>query len=449
MLLDFAQLQLADKGNLYHTLYENIKSAVECGAIKKGEKLPSVREAAASLGVSRTTVENAYTRLCIEGIAESIPQKGYFLTGNKGISAKKTVKNGVSEKILYDFSSRRTDPDASDTEVWKRLVRKVLWDSGELNSYGEAQGETGLREALSAYSYKARGVRTSPDNIVIGAGVGPLLNILCGLLGRNVKIGMENSFGTAQSILSDYGIKNVLLQSDKSGAIINSIEESDIDVLFLLPSALSKISVNALANRRNEYSRWVKEHSNRLIIEDDYNGELRYTARAVPAFQGKEPENCVYIGSFSKLLLPSVRIAYMVLPDALAEKFKKREGSFNQTCGKIEQLALTEYIVNGALEKHLKRLRRLYYAKSQILINEIKVNIPEADEIKLYESSLILTFKIQSNITGEEIYKKALMRGLRLMPSVESKEIRLCFAGIPQTEIPDAVKLLREVIRKG
>lgn len=447
MLFDFAELNNVSKGNLYLSLYNKIKQAAECGAVIKGEKLPSVREAAKLLGVSRTTVENAYTRLCIEGIAESVPQRGYFITGNKSFEQKKIKKDYINDKIIYDFSSRRIDIESSDTEIWKKMVRQVLWDSGELTSYGDIQGELGLREALAAYSYKARGVRTTPDNIVIGAGVGPLLNILCGLLGRDIKVGIENGgFGTAESIFSDYGIESVKLKFDKNGATIDGIKNNDIDVLFLLPSALSKISVNAISQRRNEYAEWVQEKDKRIIIEDDYNGELRYTARTVPAFQGKTPQKCVYIGSFSKLLLPSVRIAYMVLPDNLAEAFKKRDHGFNQTCGKIEQLALKEYILSGALEKHLKRLRRLYYNKSQILISEIKAKIPNIKNPILFESSLVFQFEISEKIPGDEIYIKALKNGIKLIKTDADSTVKISFAGIGEKEIPIAVELLKKVL---
>lgn len=449
MLFDFAELNNVQHGNLYIALYEKIKQAAECGAVKKGEKLPSVREAAKLLGISRTTVENAYTRLCIEGIAESVPQRGYFITGNKSFKHKEIKRENIENNILFDFSSRRVDPKASDTEMWKKMVRGVLWDSGELTSYGDIQGEFGLREALAAYSYKARGVRTTPENIIIGAGVGPLLNILCGLLGRDIKVGIENGgFSTAESIFSDYGINSVKLLSDKNGALTEDIIHNDIDVLFLLPSALSKISVNAISQRRNEYVKWVQESKERIIIEDDYNGELRYTARTVPAFQSKATQKCVYIGSFSKLLLPSVRIAYMVLPDNLAEIFKKREGSFNQTCGKIEQLALKEYILSGALEKHLRRLRRLYYNKSQVLINEIKRQISGVKNLVLFESSLILQFEIGKKLNAEEIYNLALKNGIKLMLSDRDSTVKLSFAGIEEGEIPKAVEILKNILTK-
>ncbi len=449
MVFDFAMLEYKNKGELYHTLYLKIKEAAECGAIKKGEKLPSVREAAAQLGVSRTTVENAYTKLCIEGIAESRPQKGYFITGNNN-NFKKEVLNydKASYKIKYDFSSRGIDTAAADTELWKRIMRSVLWDSTLLTSYGEKQGEIKLREALADYSYKARGVKTIAQNIVIGAGMGPLLNILCGVMGREITVGIENGgFAEAQSIFNDYGIRTVVLESDANGATLNSIEENKIDVLFLLPSALSKISVSALNNRRNEYIKWVEAKANRFIIEDDYNGELRYTARTVTSFQGKLPNKTVYIGSFSKLLLPSVRIAYMVLPPVLKEKLTLREVGYNQTCGKIEQLALAEYILRGALEKQLRRLRRIYYNKSQILIRELNYVFPKC-EVKLYESSLLVELKTDLKNSSKEICESALGNGIKLIETQKNGVVRLCFSGISETEIYSAVKCLQFCIEQ-
>ena len=449
MLFDFADLGQKNRGELYHTLYTKIKEAAELGAIKKGEKLPSVREAAKQLGVSRTTVENAYTRLCIEGIAESRPQRGYFITGNNNNFKSGVLKSEPQTiKIEYDFSSRSIDTDAADTEAWKRTLRSVLWDSSLLTSYGESMGEIKLRKALSDYSYKARGVRADAENIVIGAGVGPLLNILCGLIGREVTIGIENGgFAEAEGIFSDYGINTVLLKSDSNGAIAESLNQNEIDVLFLLPSLLSKISVSAINNRRNEYIKWVREKKNRLIIEDDYNGELRYTARTVSAFQGKAPENTVYIGSFSKLLLPSVRIAYMVLPPHLSEALKNRKTGYNQTCGKIEQLALSEYILKGALEKQLRRLRRIYYNKSLLLCEELKKGIPDCD-IKLYESSLTLELSVDKSIKSEEICSAALKSGIKLIKTEKEGTVRLCFAGISEQKIPAAAKKLSSLLKE-
>lgn len=447
MLLDFADMSSTHKGQLYLEIYSQIKKAVAEGVLKKGERLPSVREASAQLGVSRTTVENAYTRLCIEGIAESLPQRGYFIIGIPKEHNKASSEPIVKNEIKYDFSSRLVDPDASDTELWKKLVRSVLWDSGELNSYGEPQGELGLRKALAEYSYKARGVYATADNIVVGAGIGPLLNILCRLLGRDITVGFENDgFKEAKSIFTDYGIECFNIESDQSGATEDSLKKSEPDILFLLPSALSKISPSALSNRRNFFCDWA-ENENKLIIEDDYNGELRYTARSITAFQRKSPQKTIYIGSFSKLLLPSVRIAYMVLPDFLAEKFKSLSAFYNQTCGKIEQLALEKYIVSGALEKHLKKLRRLYYTKSQLLLNELQQNLDFFKSAILFESSLTVSVELNRNFDAKEIIKKTEKNGIKIADFKEKNNLKLCFGGIKAEKIHDGIICLNKILK--
>ncbi len=447
MLLDFADMSSTHKGQLYLEIYSQIKKAVAEGVLKKGERLPSVREASAQLGVSRTTVENAYTRLCIEGIAESLPQRGYFIIGIPKEHNKASSEPIVKNEIKYDFSSRLVDPDASDTELWKKLVRSVLWDSGELNSYGEPQGELGLRKALAEYSYKARGVYATADNIVVGAGIGPLLNILCRLLGRDITVGFENDgFKEAKSIFTDYGIECFNIESDQSGATEDSLKKSEPDILFLLPSALSKISPSALSNRRNFFCDWA-ENENKLIIEDDYNGELRYTARSITAFQRKSPQKTIYIGSFSKLLLPSVRIAYMVLPDFLAEKFKSLSTFYNQTCGKIEQLALEKYIMSGALEKHLKKLRRLYYTKSQLLLNELQQNLDFFKSATLFESSLTVSVELNRNFDAKEIIKETEKNGIKIADFKGKNNLKLCFGGIKAEKIHDGIICLDKILK--
>lgn len=444
MLLNFS---LNETENLYKQLYRQIKIGIEDGVLKKGERLPSVREAASQLGISRTTVENAYTRLCIEGFCESIPQKGYFIIG----APKKdeiTLKPKQPENpIIFDFSSRFIDAKSADTALWKKLMRSVLWDESELNSYGEAQGEYSLRLALSEYAFKARGVIARPENIIVGAGMGPLLNILCGLLKKDITVGLENGgFQKVERIFEDYGIKTLLLESDSSGATQKSVLEEKPDVLFLLPSSLSKISVSSLSNRRNFYNDWVSG-DNRLIIEDDYNGELRYTARSIPAFQSKNPQNTVYIGSFSKLLLPSVRIAFMVLPDKLTSLFKELSGVYNQTCGKIEQLTLEKYISSGALEKHLRKLRRLYYSKSQILYRALKSHLEAFEGFTLFESSLTAEIKLNRPFNPQRLYEKALKSGIKLDGVSEYCVIRLCFGGIPEENIENGVIFLNKILK--
>lgn len=443
MLLDFIDLK-SGTGAVYLRLYNAIYTAVLNGVIKNGEKLPSIREASAQLSVSRTTVENAYLRLCIEGLAESLPQRGYFIRGVLPLRAAKpeTIKK---YEIRYDFSGKKIDPAAADTDLWKKTVREVLRDTEELTSYGDPQGEPGLRQVLADYSYKARGVKTAAENIIIGAGVGPLISILCGLMGNKRTVGIESDgFEQAAQVFKDHSIPCSALKSDTNGVILKELKERNVNTLFLIPSQLAKISITGLSARRNAVAEWAYINEDRLIIEDDYNGELRRNARRVCAFQSKCPEKTVYIGSFSKLLLPSVRIAYMALPPALAEKFRKTGGIYNQTCGKIEQLALQKYISSGSLEKHLRRLRKLNGIKSKCFEDAANGLFPNAD-ITIFEPSLTALLDLGLKTESVLLCAAAEKCGIKIIPSKKEGTVYLCLSGMAEKDIRPALEMLKSI----
>ena len=444
MLFDFIDLKNGS-GSAYQRLYAAVYTAVSSGAIKNGEKLPSIREAAAQLSVSRTTVENAYLKLCIEGLAESLPQRGYFI---RGISPAEPAKitQVKKQEARYDFSGKKIDPAAADTDLWKKTVREVLRDTEELTSYGDPQGEPGLRQVLADYCYKARGVKTSPENIIIGAGIGPLLSILCGLMGEKRAVGIEgDGFEQAAQVFKNHSVACTSLKSDANGVIISELSKSGVNTLFLIPSQLAKISITGLSSRRNSVAEWAAAEKQRLVIEDDYNGELRRSARAVTSFQSKCPEKTVYIGSFSKLLLPSVRIAYMALPNALAEKFRETGGLYNQTCGKIEQLALQKYISSGSLEKHLRRLRKLNGIKTKRFEDAANELFPAAD-ITLFEPSLTFLLDFELNIDSARLCAAAEKAEIKILPSKKSGAVYLCLAGIAENDIRPALEILKNII---
>jgi len=448
MLLDFVRLEESKDGAMYQALYRAIKEAAARGGVKPGERLPSLREAAKLLGVSRTTVENAYLKLCLEGVVESAPQRGYTLTAQAAATPPPAKTAPPEQVVRYDFSARKIEPRAADTDLWKKTVREVLRDTKELTSYGDPQGEERLRRALAAYTYKARGVQTSPENIVIGAGVGTLLNLLCGLMGRKKTVGFENGgFSQAERVFADYGIKTALIESDRSGAKPSALQKSGANVLFLLPSSLAKLRVTELAARRNRFAEWASSGDDRRIIEDDYNGELRYTARSVPAFQPKNPDRTVYIGSFSKLLLPSVRIAYMVLPESLTETFRQRRALYNQTCGKVEQLALAAYIEDGSLERHLRRLRKLYAAKSRAFLGTLETVFPQT-QVTLYESSVTAEIRLPEGVGSADVCAAALKAGVRALPGKREETVRLCFAGMGEEDFLPALTILKHATER-
>lgn len=454
MTYDYILLDMNSRVPLYQQLYLAVKSAIEAGHLAKDDKLPSIRKLSSDLNLSCTTVEAAYQQLCVEGYLSARPQRGYFvLTALRSGSEKQRppkvdLPTALSPKIRYNFGSDCVDSENIDIKIWRRHIRDVLNRQEVIASYGNPQGEPELREALSAYSYGVRGVAAAPEQIVVGAGTQPLLSVLCGLLnGWDSRVAMEEpGFLQAEQIFSDCKMKVLRLPVDESGIRMDALRSSGAKLVFVSPSNRVQTGASIPMSRRFELLEWARETGG-IIIEDDYNGELRYNARPIPAMQGMDGgQNVVYIGSFSKLLLPSVRIGYMALPPLLLERYRTRAKRYNQTASKVEQLALSRYVKEGQLERHLRRLRKLYAAKSAALTQALETAFGSTVELTLQETPLCLILTVRAAKTATELCELAAQNGVRIIP-VESNgapKVMLGFAGIPPEEIEPAVKCLKD-----
>lgn len=447
MIFDLVQLNTDSETPLYRQLYEAFRMAIENGQLLYGAKLPSIRKLSEDLKLSRTTVETAYQQLCVEGYIESVPQSGYYVQArirkHRTQDAEHRTASELSESechCRYNLSSDCIDASALDIKLWRGYIKAALKQEKDLISYGEGQGETILREALAMYANDARGLHTDSRNIVIGAGTQPLLYLLGGLLSPfNRKIAMESGgFARAEQVFEDCGYTVMPLDSDDSH-FIEKLYTSEVRIIFVNPSGNLRTGQPMRMNRRMELLEWARE-TNGMIIEDDYNGELRYTAHPIPALQASDQERVIYIGSFSKLLLPSVRIGYMALPHTLLEQYRTKLHAYNQTASKIEQTALAEYIRQGCLERRLRKLRKLYSEKSDLLISCLKERFGRKIQIVLHETSLCLTVTFPN--AQKDLYTAALASGVRISKGEMPNTVRLGFAGIALEDIPNAVELL-------
>ena len=446
---DYLQLDRSLPEPLYRQLYLSIRSAVESGHLKKGGRLPSVRKLAADLGLSCTTVESAYGQLCVEGYLKALPHRGYFAQDALRPSPERRVPPAASPApagpaVRYNFGSDFVDENCMDLAIWRRDIRNALNRRGALASYGEHQGERELREALSAYSFGARGVAAPPERIVIGAGTQPLLSLLCGLASPDHRsvVTEEPGFPQAERIFADCGFSVKRLPCDGSGIRMEALEKSRARLVYLSPSNRPDTGAPIPMSRRLELLNWAAS-SGGTVIEDDYNGELRYRARPVPAMQGlADGKGVVYLGSFSKLLLPSVRIGYMALTPELLERYLPRAASYNQTASKVEQLALAEYIRSGQMERHLRRLRKLYGEKSEALMHALREAFGEDTGLLLQETPLTVILTPEAGNSAAELCASALAAGVRVQQAPGGK-LRLGFAGIPLGDIPGAVQSLK------
>lgn len=393
---------------LYMQIYDYYKSLIESGDIKEGERLPSICRCAEERGVSKTTVEQAYMCLCDDGYVVPKRQSGYYVSKRGGntvfedsVSEEKSEKNAVK----YDFSSSGVDAESFDLSLWRRYMKSALRRNEELLFYGEPQGEYELRKEIAAYVRQSRNCVCSERNIVIGAGVQTLLHILCPLIGRGKTVYFENAaYMQGKAVFSDYGFK-----------ISDSREKSG--VLYVSPSHSSAWGGTMSVAERFELTDYAKK-SGKLIIEDDYASEFRYFNRPTPSLQGLDGgQNTVYLGTFSKLLLPSIRISFMILPKSLMKKYEERRRLYSQTVSKADQIALCSYIRDGHLAAGIRKSRKLYAQKTKLLAAELIKQFGDSAEIIKTDSPLYLRCNIYCPFSTSEFSQRAKAAGVAVIPA--------------------------------
>lgn len=406
----------------YLRVYQYYRELILGEKLQEGTKLPSIRKGATQLQVSRTTMENAYLLLAAEGYIISKPQSGYYVTDIAQKQKKQICRIGKKEQreqpeILYDFVSSNVDRDSFRFELWRRYMKSALRQDGRLLSYGEPQGEPDFREVLSEYVQEQRGVICTPDQIVIGAGVQSLLQILCPLIQEKKKIGFYNPrFIQGRTIFEDHGYE-----------IASGLEEEGIGVYYVSPSQMTAwggvMSVRERLKLIGEaYDKKI------LLIEDDYNSEFHYVQKAASSIQGLAGgSGVVYLGTFSKMLLPSIRMSFMVLPPELLPIYQERKERYNQTASKAEQIALTQFIRDGHLSAQIRKSRKIHLTKAEKLVKTIRRIMGESVRTEIGDTGFQIYVFVKTKDSPEEIGKRAREKGVALMviEAEKGKEVML------------------------
>ena len=331
--------------SLYAQLYEYLKNEISTDRIHAGERLPSLRKMAELAGVSVTTVKLAYEQLIVEGYLVNRPQSGFYATEGmkmrpKGSDASAKASDTGSEIVLTDAPSRMTDPASFDFAKWKKCMTEVLTETPDLLlTESDRQGEPALREEVARYLYQSRGVVCSQEQVVISAGTQQLVNHVARLLKlMNIELVCTESPGytPVRNIFRDWGLSINAIPVRESGIEIEKLPTNIRTAVYVCPQNQFPTGSVMPIGRRHQLLDWA-EANDSLIIEDDYNSELRYPGMPVPALQGlDEGKRVVYIGTFSPTLFPAVRISYMVLPKPMAQLFDTIKMKYDQTSSKTE-----------------------------------------------------------------------------------------------------------------
>lgn len=451
---------------LYIQLTEYIKQEIVKGNIPLNEKLPSKRKLAQYLKVSFNTVQSAYDQLCAEGFIESMPRKGFFvcldveeylLEDNSEVLAVPTPEND-SLQIKLDFSSGKVDMENFPHSLWKKLsIKSLLHSQNEWFYNGEPQGDIPLREEIVKNLYSTRGGSCAKDQIVIGAGTQHLMALICLLIGKDKKFAFENpGFHRTRITVEDLGARTVPIPLDHQGIIVSDLYKSDANAVYVTPSHQFPYGMIMPISRRLELLEWA-DKQNGYIIEDDYDGEFRYKGKPIPALQGLDKKHrVIYLGTFSKSLIPSLRISYAVLPSSLVKKYKQHFTIYKQTVSRLHQDTLTRFMQEGYWNSHLNKMRTLYRKKHQTLLQSIETYFGEKVKVIGENSGLHIVLEIDCDRSECSLVQDALTVGVKVYPvsiyyfSNEyegNPKLLLGYGGLSEQEIEQGIKLLKEAWR--
>ena len=418
---------------LYLQIYDDIKNQILSGQMAASEKLPSLRRLSKELDVSITTAELAYNQLLVEGYVTSRPQSGYYVAEVSSVGSRQEsdAASEISQKnksVIYDIrdytlegSPYLYDLSCFDFNKWKKCAAKVFNEYSHMLLFeSNPQGEAALRFEIAKYIRASRGVSASPDQIVIGAGTQQITSQLSRILS---KLGIHHvsleapGYLPVQRQFADAGFNISHIPVAHDGIEIQRLPVNIPSAVYVSPSNQFPTGSVMPVGRRYELLEWARSNQS-IIIEDDYDSELRYFGRPVPALQGLDEAGCVvYLGSFSSTLFPAVKISYMVLPPHLAEIFSKIKDQYTQTCSKAEQLTLAFFMEDGYYYTGIKKMRSLYAQKLQTAISAFTRYgaggfITPVDT----RSGINLTIRVRSAKSAEELSAAAKSLRLQVIP---------------------------------
>ena len=343
----------------YLQLYEKLRERITQGRWEYGERLPSRRETAREESLSAITVEHSYELLCQEGYIESRPRSGYYVIYRPldGFAQVSSSTPRPAAPVRYASEQENSFPFS----VLARTMRRVMTEYGEtlLNKSPNTGCDT-LRQAISRYLARNRGMTAAQEQIVIGSGAEYLYGLVVEMLGRGRIYAIESpSYEKIEQVYRAKGVVCDLLPLEQDGIQSAALSATRASVLHITPYRSFPSGVTASASKRREYIHWAAD-SDHFIVEDDFESEfslLRKPEETV--FSQSKKENVIYLNTFSRTVSPSIRVGYMVLPPRLIPLFTAAVGFYSCTVPAFEQYVLAQLMDNGDFERHVNRIRRM------------------------------------------------------------------------------------------
>jgi GntR family transcriptional regulator/MocR family aminotransferase len=424
---------------MHGQIYRSLREGILAGGLAAGSRLPSTRTLAADLGVSRNTAEEAYAQLEAEGFVTRKVGDGTYVASavrRTGVRrANASVSRALSARgraiareaacdepeVLKPFNAGAAEVREFPFDTWHRVLSRRSRKSGRaILGYIDPAGYQPLRDAVASYLNVSRDVRCDAGQVLIVTSSQQALD-LCArlLLDPYDRVWIENpAYPGARAAFTGAGATLVPVGVDEQGLDVDGGVRAapEARMAYVTPSHQYPLGVTMSLERRLALLRWAAR-SRAWIVEDDYDSEFRYDGRPLAAIQGlADDARVIYIGTFSKVMFPSIRIAYLVLPDALVDAFARARAQQDGHNTALMQAALADFIVNGYFVAHVRRMRALYRARRDLVVSSIVRDLGGALTLGPADSGFNVAARLTVERSEEDIVRRAGDRGIDLRP---------------------------------
>ncbi|MBA2736957.1 MAG: PLP-dependent aminotransferase family protein [Pyrinomonadaceae bacterium] len=481
-------INLNKKSNipLYRQFYEKIRVAILNRQYSPGYRLPATREAAREFGVSRNTVATAYDQLVAEGYLEARSGSGTYVSEKlpddllyaKTFSNRTLTKNNAGRELSkrgkliartpvnFPFNVKTLRPfapclpSAGDFpfQIWAKIIsRRLRRPARNLLNYGEAAGYRPLREEIAAYLATARAVKCSAEQVIIVSGAQQAIDLTARiLLDRGDKVWTENpGYLGARGAFIAAETQIISVPVDEEGIRIEIGKQiaPDAKLICVTPSHQYPLGVTMSLARRLELLKWANS-AGAWILEDDYDSEFRYENRPFASLQGLDNDNrVIYVGTFSKILSPALRIGYLVAPPDLVNAFAAGKALLDRHSSLFEQMILADFFHEGHFARHLRRMRNLYAERRDIFISAVESEANGKLEIAPSAAGLHLVGWLEDSANDLAIVRRASENGVDCEPlsaltvgKNKRPGLVLGYAAFDEKEIKRGVKKLAAIL---
>ena len=474
------------KQDLWRWLYVELRGAILDGRLKPGARMPSTRSLGMQYSLSRGTVVAAFDQLQAEGythtevgsgtyVASGVPDGLMSARRNPAVLALPVSKAAFSKRasqflknvevlpasrsIGKAFRAHEPAIDLFPTDLWARVASRVLRRAPRsLYGHGNAAGYQPLRRAIAEYVGASRGVRCSPEQVVVTSGTQQALDLIGRfLLDPGDQVWMEDpGYSGAFETFRSTSARVVAVPVDGDGLIVKSGRKAapKAKLAYVTPANQFPMSVTMSAERRLELLRWAAS-ANAWIIEDDYDAEYRYSGHPVAALQALDSSGCViYVGTFTKMLFNALRLGFMILPERLVEPFVSARSFVDRHPATLEQAILAEFITEGHFGHHVRRMRQVYAERINVLKTAADKHLSGVLEVEHASAGIRTLGWLKTWESDRDAAQQAQKLGLEVEPLSmfttkyeQPPALMLGFAGCKPAELQRGVSILATALR--